>query len=150
MGQTYTRLIVHVVFSTKMRRPLLAPEFRPRVLEYLGGAVRAEQGVATLINGVADHVHLLVNLPQRRALSDLMRGVKGASSRFIHQTFPTLSDFAWQDGYSAFTVSPGKESEVRAYIANQEQHHARHSFADELRALLCAHDIKFDERYLLG
>jgi REP element-mobilizing transposase RayT len=148
MGQSYTQLFYHLVFSTKERRPWLAPEVRSPVHAYLGGAIRDEGGMALVINGTADHVHILARLRQDTAISDVLRDIKVNSSGWIHRTFPELQAFAWQGGYGAFTVSASQVPCVRRYIENQEEHHRKQSFQEEFVALLRKHGIEFDERYL--
>lgn len=148
MAHSYTQLLYHMVFSTHERRPFLHADLRSRIFEYLAGAIRSEGGHALLVGGVEDHVHLLVRLRQDRALSDVVRDLKANSSKWIHQTFVTLADFAWQSGYGAFSVSRSQAPRVRRYIAQQEQHHRRLSFQEEFVQLLNRHGIEFDEAYL--
>jgi REP element-mobilizing transposase RayT len=148
MPQSYTCLHYHLVFSTKGRAPLITPDLRPRLWEYLGGIVRGEGGVPIQIGGTADHVHLLVTLRQQPALADFMRQLKAGSSGWVHDTFPTATEFWWQTGYGAFTVSHSGIEAVKAYVANQEVHHKGRTFQDEFRELLVRHGIEFDEKYL--
>jgi REP element-mobilizing transposase RayT len=105
VSHSYTNLLYHIVFSTKQREPWLDATIRPRVWEYLGGAIRGEGGVPLIVNGVADHVHILAKLRQDIAVSDVLRAIKANSSGWIHETFPHLAGFAWQVGYGAFSVS---------------------------------------------
>ncbi len=148
MAHSYTQLLYHLVFATKERRPWLTDEVRPRVHAYLGGAIRDEGGLALLVNGVADHVHILARLRQDKAVAEVLRDIKANSSGWIHRTFAELRPFAWQGGYGAFTVSPSQVERVRLYIANQEEHHRKYSFQEEFVALLKAHGVEYDERYL--
>lgn len=148
MPQSFTALHYHLVFSTKGREPVIAPDLRPRLWEYLGGLVRGEGGTALAVNGTADHVHLLVTLRQQPALSAVMRQLKAVSSGWVHQTFPAAGGFWWQTGYGAFTVSHSGLGKVREYILNQEAHHTARTFQDEYRALLTAHGLEWDERYV--
>ena len=148
MPGTFTRLLYHIVFSTKHRANLIAAEMQPRLYEYLGGIVRGERGIAHEIGGVADHVHLLIQRRTDEALATLMRRLKANSSRWIHAEIPTMGAFAWQEGYAAFTVSPSQFETVRQYVRNQAAHHQRWGFVEELKALLEAHGIEYDERYL--
>jgi REP element-mobilizing transposase RayT len=104
-------------------------------------------GVAEAIGGVADHVHLLVSLRPVHCVADLMRDMKKESSNWVKDNFD--SRFAWQEGYAAFTVSPSATNSVRNYIANQEAHHGKHSFVDELKELLEKAGVKYEEKYLL-
>jgi len=123
MAGTFTRLLYHVVFSTKHRANLIAPELQARLYDYLGGIVRGERGRAHEIGGVADHVHLLIQWRTDEALSTLMRRLKANSSRWLHAEFPAMRGFAWQEGYAAFTVSPSQFETVRRYVQNQAAHH---------------------------
>ena len=148
MAGTYTQLLLHIVFSTKHRHPWITADIADRLYAYMGGIVRAEKGTLYDIGGVADHVHLYLRWRPDATVSDLMRTVKARSSRWVHETFPALSAFAWQDGYSAFSVSKSQESAVKRYIANQAQHHAKEDFKTELLRLLHAHGVEFDERYV--
>ena len=149
MAKSFCNLLYHLVFSTKGRRPYLShPEIRSRVHEYLGGAIRGEGGIALAINGMPDHVHVLAKLRQTTAVADVLRQIKANSSGWIHQTFPDLRDFAWQEGYGAFTVSVSQVTPVRSYIENQARHHRARTFQEEFLALLDAHEVEYDERYV--
>jgi len=149
MPGTFTRLLYHIVFSTKHRANLIAADLQPRLYRYLGGIVRDERGVAHEIGGVADHVHLLIQWRADEALSTLMRRLKANSSTWVHREFPTMRTFYWQEGYAVFTVSPSQFDRVRQYVHDQPAHHRQRGFAEELRELLDAHGIEYDERYLL-
>jgi putative transposase len=148
MPQSYVNLIYHIIFSTKDREPLITTEYQKRLYEYIGGIIRTQGGITLAINGVADHVHILAKLRQDKALSDLIRDFKSNASNWMHNIFPEQKDFAWQNGYGAFTVSASQIGEVSRYIANQKQHHQKHSFKDEFIAFLKANEIDFDEKYL--
>ena len=148
MGQSYTNLIYHIVFSTKDRQPLIVGERRERLYEYLGGIIHNLGGISLGINGMPDHMHVLAKLRPDRALSDMLRDVKANSSGWMHEVFPEASNFAWQRGYGAFTVSASQVETVQRYIAEQEIHHAKRDFRDEFVELLVKNRIEFDERYL--
>jgi REP element-mobilizing transposase RayT len=107
-----------------------------RLFPYLGGIVRELKGSALEINGPADHVHLLITIPPNVALADLLRVLKTNSSRWVHDRFPARTGFAWQAGYSAFTVSASRLEQVRRYIASQQTHHRKTSYREEILALL--------------
>ncbi len=145
---TYTKLLYHVVFSTKGRARLITSELQPRLHEYLGGIVRSEKGVAHQIGGTCNHVHLLLRWRTDESLATLMRDLKGHSSRWVHQTFEPSSSFQWQEGYGAFTVSPSQSEIVNRYIVNQEAHHRQKTFEEEFVAMLEAHGVDYDERNL--
>jgi len=150
MANTYTSLHYHVVFSTKKRQPFLVDATRERLFSYLGGIARENGMKALEIGGVADHVHLLLSIPASLAVSKAVQLIKGASSHWLKATFPKMIDFAWQDGYAAFTVSQSQLDDVRAYIRSQPKHHRTKTFVEEYRAFLARHHIEYDERYLLG
>jgi REP element-mobilizing transposase RayT len=147
MPSTFLSLHYHVVFSTNHREPLIGTEWRPRFHEYLGGTVRGLGARSEMVGGTADHVHLLFELKATHTLSDFIRELKKASSRWVHDEIP-LRIFAWQEGYAAFTVSASGLEEVRRYIENQEEHHRERNFRDELKIMLQRSGVKFDERYL--
>jgi putative transposase len=148
MAKSYTNLLYHMVFSTRERRPLITPERRERLYEYLGGAVRGEGGISLAIGGIEDHLHLLAKLRPDKALSDLLRVLKANSSGWMHDVFPDARDFFWQNGYGAFTVSASQVPAVSSYIANQERHHKKRSFRDEFIQMLHVNQIELDEKYL--
>src|SRR5688572_22648958 len=104
MSPTYTKLMFHIVFSTHLRKPLLHAPLLQETHKYIGGVIKGERGRPINIGGVEDHVHLLVQMPPNNNISDLVRAVKSNSSRWLHEE-QGLSDFAWQDGYAAFSVS---------------------------------------------
>ncbi|MGH8017388.1 MAG: IS200/IS605 family transposase [Opitutaceae bacterium] len=147
MPSTHTNLLYHIIFSTKHRESLIAPAWRDRLHEYLGGSIRGLHAVPQGVGGMADHVHLLVALKATHRLSDFMREVKKSSSAWITETIG-IKTFNWQEGYAAFTVSASVRESVRGYIANQEEHHRRTTFREELIAFLQKSGVNYDERYL--
>ena len=148
MPGTYSQILLHVVFSTKFRKPHISKDVAERLYPYMGGIVRAEKGVLLDIGGIEDHVHLYLRWRTDESISNLLRTVKARSSMWVHQTFAELSAFAWQEGYSVFSVSKSQEPAVKTYIGRQEQHHHKEDFKSELLRLLRAHEIEFDERYV--
>jgi REP element-mobilizing transposase RayT len=148
MPGTYSKLLFHVVFSTKHRAQLICDEVRPRLHEYMGGIIRSEKGVAHAVGGTPDHIHLLVGWRTDESLATLMRNLKANATRWVHHTFPAMESFRWQEGYAAFTVSASRAESVATYIRNQEQHHKSRSFEDKLSELLKAHGVDYDARYL--
>ncbi len=145
---SYVNLIYHIVFSAKDRKPIITEKYRERLHEYIGGIIRKQGGIALAINGVEDHVHVLAKLRQDKALSDMIRDFKANASGWMHDIFPELKDFAWQNGYGAFTVSASQIEIVRKYIAEQEIHHHKRSFEDEFTQLLRVNEIEFNDQYL--
>ncbi len=148
MPSTWSQILLHIVFSTKRREPFITPEIKERLYPYIGGIIRAEDGALYDIGGVEDHVHLYLRWKPNATVSDLMRTVKARSSRWVHETFPPLAEFGWQEGYSVFSVSKSQEEAVKRYIVGQQEHHQREDFKSELLRLLRAHEVEFDERYV--
>jgi REP element-mobilizing transposase RayT len=145
---SYTSLNYHVVYAVKERRPLLDDEIMARLGEYTAGIIRNLKGHLFIANGPSNHIHLAVSIHPEISIVDFVRTLKANSSRWIHETFPDMTDFAWQDGYSAFTISHSSCQKVIEYIRGQQEHHKKQTFEEELAALLQKHDIKFDPQYL--
>ncbi len=148
MAHTFTDLLIHALFSTQERRPLLDDELKPQLFAYLGGIVRNLRGELLLVNGPSDHVHLLLLLPAPLSVSDLIEKVKGGSSRWVHERWPARSSFAWQTGYAAFSVSHTDRERIRKYIANQEEHHRRVTYQEEVLTFLKEHEVEYDPRFV--
>jgi len=148
MAGTYTRLFFHIVFSTKHRTEFITPAIEVQLYKYIAGIVRGTGGSCVEINGMPDHVHLLAILPPKTALSDALREIKSNSSGWIHETKSDFARFAWQDGYSAFTVSKSVVDPVREYIRDQKIHPGGRDYKAELLELLARHEIELDERYI--
>ncbi|MGA2230028.1 MAG: IS200/IS605 family transposase [Tepidisphaeraceae bacterium] len=148
MPGTYSQILLHTVFSTKNRATWITPNVAERLYPYIGGIVRAEKGALYGVGGVEDHVHLYLRWRTDESVSNLMRTVKARSSKWVHDNFPSLREFAWQEGYSAFSVSKSQEEAVKQYIAGQAEHHKKEDFKSELLRLLRAHGVEFDERYV--
>ncbi len=148
MAQSYVNLLYHIIFAAKDRQPVITETYQPRLYEYIGGIVRNKGGIALAVNGAADHVHLLAKLRQDEAVSDLLRDLKAHSSGWMHKIFPEQREFAWQNGYGAFTVSASQAAKVKRYIELQQAHHQKQTFKDEFIAFLRANEVEFDERYL--
>jgi REP element-mobilizing transposase RayT len=146
MASTYLSLHYHLVFATKNREALIAPEWRSRLHQYLGGIISGLGGFPQGVGGVADHVHLLVGLKATHCLADVLRELKKASSVWVHEQIG-LQTFFWQEGYAAFTVGAPTRPAVQKYIANQEEHHRARSSRDELLDLLSKAGIEYDPRY---
>lgn len=150
MSHTSTNLLVHFIFSTKERAPLIASEIEPDLRAYLGGIIRELGGVALAINGTVDHVHLIVRIPAAQSVADRACVIKTNSSRWVHERWPERKEFAWQTGYGAFSVSESGMDAVRDYISGQREHHKERSFQEEFLTFLRKNNIAVDERYLWG
>jgi putative transposase len=133
MSHTCGNILLHFIFSTHERRPLIKPEFRADLFAYMGGIIRQMNGTALIVNGTEDHVHMLVRTRATQSPAEIARVVKTNSSRWIRERCP---GFEWQTGYGVFSVSESNVPAVTTYIAGQEEHHHAHSFEDEFRAFL--------------
>jgi REP element-mobilizing transposase RayT len=147
MPSTWSQIIYHIVFSTKLRREWIDEPMSARLYPFLGGIVRDLSGSMWAIGGMADHVHLLVRWKTDESVATLVREVKCRSSRWAHESLEHPG-FAWQTGYGVFSVSKSQSDVVKHYIERQKEHHARRDFREELIALLRAHGVDFDEQYL--
>jgi REP element-mobilizing transposase RayT len=150
MAHTYTNILIHALFSTKDRQPWLRADIREEVFCYLGGAVKALGGQSLLVNGPGDHVHMLFVQPRVLSISTLMEKVKGNSSGWVKERWPDRGYFGWQTGYAAFSVSRSHVDQVKRYIRNQEEHHRKVSFQEELLAFLKKQGIEYDPRYVFA
>ena len=150
MAHTFTNLLVHLVFSTKDRRPSIDAQLKPTLFPYMGGIVREMKGKALAVNGTENHVHILAKLPSTLSIAEVVRVLKTNSSRWVHEKGYAGHGFAWQVGYGAFSVSQSNVESVIRYIATQEEHHRNVSFQDEYLSFLRKHEIEFDERYIWG
>ena len=147
MSHTYTNLLIHAIFSTKHREPLLTPDLA-KIVPYMIGVIEDLGGACPAANTVPDHAHLLIAMPPTLSVSDLLRTLKANSSKWVHENHPDHSSFAWQSGYGAFSVSLSAVDDVKQYINTQEEHHRRASFQEEFIAFLKRHGIAYDERYV--
>jgi REP element-mobilizing transposase RayT len=149
MPQSFVQLYGHLIFSTKNRSRWLDESIRPRTHAYIATILRDFGCKRVTAGGVDDHVHISFDLPKGVPLSELVRKVKTESTRFVRRLDAQYKDFTWQGGYALFSVSPIHIKDVEQYVRNQESHHHRLSFEDELRSFLDRYAVDYDERYLL-
>ena len=148
MAHTHTNLLSHIVFSTQGHLPLITAEIMNELFAYMGALVKELKGKPIIINGISDHIHMLILLPPSVSISDAMRFVKANSSRWIKERFGTK--FAWQNGFGAFSVSRSNVDAVAKYIKDQEEHHRGFDFKTEFVSMLDKNDVEYDERDLWG
>lgn len=149
MSQSLVQIYVHLVYSTKERRPFLTDKtIRERLHAYLTGTCNNLKCPAIIVGGIEDHVHILCRLGKTVDVADLLRELKRESSKWIKEQDRDLSQFQWQAGYGAFSVSPSHVPPLTTYIAEQERHHQRESFQDEFRRLCRKYGVAIDERYV--
>ncbi len=149
MAQSLAKILVHTVFSTKDRQPLLRTrELREELHRYLGGILLRLDCQPIIVGGMEDHVHILGSLSLTCEPSAMVKELKRGSSLWLKTKGPDLQDFAWQNGYGIFSIGYSQIESARSYIATQEEHHKHVSFQDEFRQLLYRYEIQFDERYV--
>jgi len=150
MAHTYTNILIHAIFSTKDRRPLLNAEVRQEVFRYLGGTINELGGQSLLVNGPFDHVHMLFVQPATLSLASFMGKIKSSSSGWVKDRWQNRRHFACQTGYAAFSVSKSQVEQVKRYILNQEERHRQVSFQEEVLAFLKKQGVEYDPRYVFA
>ena len=148
MPQSLSLVIVHVIFSTKERRPFIEPDTRPKLHAYLATVARNAGCDAYRVGGVADHVHLAIRLSRTITIADLVETLKTSSSKWLKTQSPGLDEFSWQRGYGCFSVGPSDLDALCAYIDHQEEHHKTRTFQDEFRMFLEKYGVKYEEAYV--
>ena len=142
---SFSSSLHHCVFATKEREIWLTPEIRERLLPYFGGIAREHGMKALAIGGVVDHVHIRLSLPATMSISKAMQLLKGNSSKWIHENFPALRQFAWQEGYGAFSIGISGIGETWSYIRGQEEHHRTTTYREEVTTFLQRHGLPIDD-----
>jgi len=148
MPQSLSRVIVHIIFSTKDREPWLGSDVGPRMHAYLATVCRDLGAELVRVGGVADHVHIVTTLPRTVSQAQLIEQIKKVSSKWIKTLDARYRSFFWQRGYGAFSVSPSQLEAVLEYVDTQQEHHRTRTFQEEYRELLRRHGVDFDERYV--
>ena len=142
MSHSHTCCLVHVVFATADRRPMIREDIQEMLYRYIGGIAR-ENGIPALaVGGAADHVHLLLSLPRTVSVAKAVQLVKSGSSKWLHENYPKLKSFAWQEGYGAFSIGVSQRVATVKYIEGQAEHHKRSSFEEEFGRFLTVHGIE--------
>ena len=148
MAGKYLCVNLHIVWSTKWRKCLIDPQWSHRLYAYMGSVARFKNARLIEANSRPDQIHLYTSMPSTISIADLVNALKANSTRWIRQTFPNWKWFSWQEGYAAFSVSNSLEQAVIEYIRNQDEHHKRRDFREELLDLLDRHGIEYDPRYV--
>src|SRR6267143_5536271 len=148
MANTFSPIYIQTVFAVSNRQSLIKPEFKEDIYKYVTGIVRNQGQKLIAINGVADHVHLLIGLRPAMALADLVQEIKADSTNFINKKKWVRGRFSWQEGYGAFSYGHSQLDTIIRYIQNQERHHRRRSFKEEYLTWLEKYKIPFEEKYV--
>jgi putative transposase len=147
MSHSYSSNRVHVIFSTKERKKSLSDNFQPKLWAYMAGIAHNQGFEAMIIGGVCDHVHALIALPPTMPLAKAVQFLKGSSSKWINET---KGEFAWQEGYGAFSVSASQTADVVRYIQNQRTHHEKKSYEEEFVEFLKKYGVSYEPAHVLG
>ena len=148
MSNTYTQIHIHAVFAVQNRLSLISPKWKDRLYMYITGVVQKSGHKLIAINGTADHVHILFGMRPTQSLSELMKNIKGSSSKWINDERLVCGKFSWQEGYGAFSYGKSQIPAVINYINNQEEHHKKTSFSEEYKKFLDAFGIEYDEQFV--
>ena len=148
MPQSLSSILIHLIFSTKNREPLLTPEIDAELYRYIASIFKALQSPALIINGTSDHLHTLFSLSRVITIADIVEEVKTDSSKWIKTKGSRFRRFHWQSGYGAFSIGQSQVPTVKRYIRRQKEHHRRVTFQDEYRKFLKAYEVEYDERYV--
>ncbi len=147
MGQSLSLNYMHIVFSTKHRQPLIFPPFEDRLYQFVGGICKSLNSPVLKVGGYHDHIHILCNLSKNISLVKLIQDIKGRSSLWLKDENPITRNFYWQDGYAAFSVGRHELEKLILYIGNQKMHHGLADYQAEMRAIMSAYGMVWDERY---
>ncbi len=148
MPNTYTQIHLHFVFAVKYRQALIQQEWKERLYQYITSIVQHFGHKMLVINGMPDHVHLLIGFRPEQSISELMQDVKASSSKWINEKNLTIGKFAWQEGYGAFSYSKSQVPGLIEYIRNQEEHHRKKTFQEEYLNILERLEIPYDPKYI--
>lgn len=148
MAGTFSQIYIQAVFAVKGRQNLIKPSFEEELYKYISGIINGKEQKSLAVNGMPDHIHVLVGLKSSMRISDLVRDIKNNSTNFINQRGWLKDHFSWQEGYGAFSYSESQFGRVIDYIKNQKQHHQKKTFRQEYLGFLKKFNIPFDDRYV--
>lgn len=148
MANTYTQIHIHVIFAVQNREYLISSKWKDDLYKYITGIVENNKHKMLAINGMPDHVHVLIGLRPSQSLSELMQDIKGCSSKWINEEGFVNGKFYWQEGYGAFSYKKNDLPYVIDYINNQESHHIKKTLVDEYTEILKEFEVEYDERFL--
>lgn len=148
MANTYTQIHIQFVFAVKYRNGLIHSSYKEELYKYISGIIKENKHKLLAINGMPDHIHIFIGMRPTQSISDLLKDIKGSSSKWINEKKFLKVKFEWQEGYGAFSYSKSQVNNVINYIQNQENHHKKVSFIDEYLRFLKLFEIEYDERYI--
>lgn len=148
MANTYTQIYLHIVFAVKYREAAIQTSWKNELYKYITGIIQEHKHKLIIINGMADHIHVLIGMHPTQSISDLLQDIKGNSSTWINKRKLVRGKFEWQDGYGAFSYGKSQVKDVIKYIENQEEHHRKLTFREEYVAFLERFEVEYDEKYI--
>lgn len=148
MANTYTQIHLHTIFAVKYRESIIRDSWKDELYRYITGIVQSNKHKMIAINGMPDHIHLLVGIRPTQSISELLQDIKGNSSKWINEKKFLKSRFEWQEGYGAFSYGKSQLKNVITYIENQEEHHKKKTFREEYLDFLKVFEVDFDEKYI--
>lgn len=148
MANTYTQIHIHFVFAVKFRQAIIHNDWKEELYKYIAGIIRNNNHKLLAINGVSDHIHVLIGIRPAQSISDLMKNIKQDSSKWINTNKFLKIHFEWQEGYGAFSYSKSQLNAVVNYIENQEAHHKKKTFREEYIDFLEKFEIDYDEKFI--
>ena len=150
MANTYSQILIHVVFTVRGRANLIDKKWRTDLHKYISGIITSKGQKSIIVNGVGDHIHCFIGLKPSMCLSDLIRDVKNNSSKFINENQLVKGKFQWQEGFGAFSYATSQVKNVYNYILNQEEHHKKSTFKEEYLDLLETYEVEYEDDYLFS
>ena len=150
MANTYTQLFIHIVFAVKGRENIIKQANQDELFKYIGGIVKEKKHDLLIVNGMADHIHILLSLNPTLSISELVKEIKRCSSMFINKNKWVLGKFEWQSGYGAFSYSKSQIDKIYKYIENQQAHHKKKSFKEEYIEILKRFNVNFENKYIFN
>jgi putative transposase len=148
MPNTYTQLYLHYVFAVQSRENVISAKWEESLYKYISGIITNKGQKLMVINGMPNHIHILVGIRPSITIADLARDIKSNAAKYVNDNRLVAGKFSWQEGYGAFSVSPSQVSKVATYIENQKEHHKAMTFKDEYLALLKHSEVDYKEEYL--
>lgn len=148
MPQSLSSILIHLVFSTKNRQPLINPDMERELYRYMATVFKNAGCPSLAIDGTEDHLHILFVLSRTKTVADVVEEIKTSSSRWIKEKGPIYRHFQWQTGYGAFSIGQSQVPSVKNYLKRQKEHHRKRSFQDEMRLLLAKYEVKYEEKYV--
>lgn len=148
MANTYTQIHLHLIFAVKYRTGIIQSTWKDELYKYITGIIQSNNHKLLIINGMPDHIHILVGIRPNQSVSELLQDIKGSSSKWINEKGFVKGKFEWQEGFGAFSYGKSQIKDVIKYIEKQEEHHKRRTFREEYLAFLDAFEVEYDEKYI--